>query len=94
MPNLADTIDQLFSDGGELSLMNPVIEPVPTGWNTKVENPGDKKLTKRERRFNTDLALRQGGKPEYVTVALVAPTASLSTVYSGKEKTGASCKKK
>lgn len=46
-----------------------VIQPLPTGWNTKVENPGDVKLTKEEQKFNTELARRQGPEKAYVEVS-------------------------
>jgi hypothetical protein len=66
----------------DLSYTLSPLEPIPTGWNTEVENPGDKKLTKEERRFNTDLALRQG-KPEYVTVSQGADiNVSPDNIYS------------
>lgn len=68
-----------FYDGTYVTNIG-ALEPVPTGWNTKVDNPGDKKLTKEERRFNTDLALRQG-KPEYATTSQVARTTSVDNVY-------------
>jgi hypothetical protein len=62
------------------------IEPIPTGWNTKVENPGDRKLTPKERQYNTELARHQGGQPTYPTSSLVAPTAAIDYVYSAKRK--------
>jgi hypothetical protein len=60
------------------------LEPLPTGWNTEVENPGDRKLTPEERRYNTELARHQGGEPSYATVATVARTWSVPYVYSSK----------
>lgn len=57
------------------------LEPVPTGWDTKVENPGDRKLTPEEKQYNTELARHQGGAPSYATVAQVARTSSVDNVY-------------
>lgn len=62
------------------------IEPVPTGWNTKVENPGDRKLTKKEKKYNIELARHQGGQPTYVTVSQVARTSCVDNVYSSRKK--------
>lgn len=60
------------------------LQPLPTGWNTEVDNPGDRELTPIERQYNTENARHQGGQPTYPTVALVAPTASINYVYSMK----------
>jgi hypothetical protein len=57
------------------------LEPIPTGWDTKVENPGDRKLTPEEKQYNTELARHQGGAPSYATVAQIARTTSVDNVY-------------
>jgi len=46
-----------------------MMQPLPTGWNTEVENPGDRDLTPDERAYNTELARRQGGAPSYAEIS-------------------------
>lgn len=69
-----------FYDGTYVSNLG-VLEPVPTGWNTKVDNPGDKKMTKEEEKFNIQIAKNVGAKPEYATTSQVARTTMIDNVY-------------
>lgn len=86
MPSLLQILNEIDAEGE--CFINVALDPVPTGWNTKVENPGDKKLTKKEREYNTELARHQGGAPSYVNVAQVARTDSVPYVYSGGPGSG------
>jgi hypothetical protein len=70
------------------SVLN-VISPVPTlqDKTTKVENPGDRKMTKKEKEFNMEIARHQGGAPSYAEVSKGADiNISPEWIYSQGEK--------
>lgn len=71
-----------FYDGTYMTHLS-TLEPVPTGWNTKVDNPGDKKLDKEAKKLNIEIARRQGPDKVYVQTHQVADTTShVDGIYS------------
>lgn len=77
-----------FTDGDTTDTFTwGVLQPLPTGWNTQVENPGDRELTPEERAFNTELSRRQGPEKTYVEVSQGADiNISPPLIYSSKRK--------
>lgn len=64
-----------------------ILQPLPTGWNTAVENPGDRDLTPEERAFNTEISRRQGPEKTYVEVSQGADiNISPSLIYSNAKR--------
>jgi len=83
MPSLKHYLDnkQFLADAISDVALSP-IQPITKGYNIQVDNPEDVELTPEEKKFNVELARRQGGQPQYVQTHQVARTDCVPYVYS------------